>query len=109
MTYRVQVTNTAQADLRRYYRHAAEAAPETASSWLERFEQALLSLQTNPGRCAIAPESQTVPTEVRQLIFGRGSGTYRVLFAICEDDAEVHILHIRRGAMAPAGPGDWYE
>lgn len=37
--------------------------------------------------------------EIRQLIYGRRRGQYRVLFAIHEDAVEV--LHVRHGARAP--------
>lgn len=107
MTFRVFVTETAAADLHRYFLRAAEAAPQTAVDWLDRFEQALASLADNPQRCPFAPESDVVDAEIRQLIVGRRSGTFRVLFTIQAD--EVRILHIRRGVMAPASPDEFHE
>ncbi len=55
MTYFVVVTQKAKDDLRHYYSVAAGHAPETAARWLNRFEQALQSLSTDPTRCPLAP------------------------------------------------------
>lgn len=107
MTYRVLVTATAAADLHRYFLRAAEAAPQTAADWLDRFEQALASLADNPQRCPFAPESDVVDAEIRQLIVGRRSGTFRVLLTIDAD--EVRFLHIRRGAMVQVPPDEFHE
>ena len=84
MTFHVVVTENAKANLRHYYERAAKNAPLTAGRWLNRFEDALKTLATNPQRCSIAPESDAVEPEVRQLVFGRGTGAYRALFTIAE-------------------------
>lgn len=71
MKYRVIVTDNAKANLRSYYAHAAKHAPLTAERWLNRFEQALATLATNPERCTLAPENDVVVPELRQLFFGK--------------------------------------
>jgi plasmid stabilization system protein ParE len=104
MTYRVVVTAAAKQDLRNAYLWAAERAPHTAALWLQRFETELRKLADFPERCQLAHENAYVEAEIRQLIFGRRQGAYRVLFTIVGD--EVQVLHIRRAVRDWAGPDD---
>lgn len=104
MSRRVHLTARAKDDLRQYFLHAAEHAPEAAKAWLERFEQALNTLGDMPERCAVAPENDRVEPEVRQFLFGRGRQIYRSLFVV--EDAEIRVLHIRRGTRDLASSDD---
>ena len=106
MKYRVIIQPRARADLDAAYLKAAEHAPVTAARWLNRFKQALQTLEYHPTRRGLAPEDELVETEIRQLLFGRGRGAsvWRALFTIAGD--EVHILHIRRGVRDIATEGD---
>jgi hypothetical protein len=52
-----------------------------------------------PARCALAPENEDFPFEVRQLLYGSGHHRYRILFTV-EDDV-VSVLHIRHGRRTP--------
>jgi len=59
--------------------------PETqvsAGSWRWTMQ---LSLANFPERCALAPESNHFPFEVRQLLYGKRPHTYRILLAIRGD------------------------
>lgn len=104
MHYRVVVTAQAQINLRHYYVRAAALAPVTADRWLARFESALQSLAVHPERCGLAPENDAVAATIRQLLFGRTSSVFRILFTVVGE--EVRILHIRRGVMANADATD---
>jgi plasmid stabilization system protein ParE len=104
MKYQVVVTAAAKQDLRAAYLWAAERAPFTAASWLQRFEAELQTLATSPQRFQLAPENALVGSEIRQLIFGRRQGAYRALFVIVGD--QVKILHIRRAIRDWANPDD---
>lgn len=104
MRYRVVVTANAKANLRDYYVRAAELAPVTADRWLTRFEEGIQRLAAHPERCEIAPENDAVEPTIRQLLFGRTGGVFRVLFTVTRD--EVRVLHIRRGVMSAADPTD---
>lgn len=104
MTHRVFVTEEAKRNLRAAYLWAADRAPETALRWLSRFESELQSLSRSPERCPRAPEDSLVAAEIRQFLFGRRSGAYRVLFTIVGD--EVRILHIRRASRDWADSAD---
>lgn len=104
MTFSVLVTQRAKDDLRHYYAVAAEHAPETAARWLDRFENALQTLSTNPTRCPLAPENDLVDPPIHQLFFGKRAARYRALFTI-EGDCVI-VLHIRRGTMDKAAESD---
>jgi plasmid stabilization system protein ParE len=77
----------------------ARQAGETGLLWLEGLKDALDSLSQLPHRCPHAPESVVFPFEVRQLLYGRKSHQYRVLFTIDADT--VIVLHIRHGRRLP--------
>jgi hypothetical protein len=65
--------------------------------WVNRFGEVLASLEENPRRQPVAPESEEFPEEIRHITFSTRKGrTYRALFLIVED--EVRVLRIR-------GPG----
>lgn len=106
MMYPVIVTQRAKDDLRHYFAVAAEHAPETAARWLDRFEEALETLSTNPTRCSLAPENDLVDPPVYEFFFGKRTARYRALFTI-EGDC-VFVLHIRRGTMDKAAESDLY-
>lgn len=106
MTYRVVVTENAKPNLRGYCLNAAQHAPTTAARWLNRFEEALATLATNPQRCGIAPENDVVDEEIRQFLFGKRRSVFRALFTIADD--EVRVLHVRRAVMDTATPDQLY-
>lgn len=96
MKYKLIIQPSALADLDEAYLWIARRSPESAARWFNRFVEALLTLERFPGRCEIAPESEQVGREVRQLHYGRRGGRYRALFVI--HGREVHVLHIRHAA-----------
>ncbi len=107
MTRSVIVTQKAKDDLRHYYAVAAEHAPETAARWLNRFEEALQTLSTNPTRCPLAPENDLVDQLIYQFFHGKRTSRYRVLFTIERD--RILVLHIRRSTMDKAAKADLSE
>jgi len=96
MKYKLIIQPSASVDLEESYRWIAERSPARAPGWFNRFIKALTSLQTNPERCEIAPESKSVGVIIRQLLYGRRGGVYRALYTI--RGQEVHVLHIRHAA-----------
>ena len=96
MKYQLIIQPPALDDLERAYQWVAERAPESAACWFNRFLDALETLKEHPQRCGLAPEGELVGQEVRQLLYGRRGGVYRVLFII--GDREVRVLHIRHSA-----------
>jgi len=96
MAFRVRLTAQADRDLDAILEWLqSQNAGEAGLRWFRGLRLSLDGLTDSPGRCALAPEDSEFPFEVRQLLYGRRSGTYRILFTI--DGDEVVILHIRHG------------
>lgn len=85
MAYRVDISLPALADAEEAYLWVKYQAPESAGNWYEGLMQAVFSLENFPTRCPIASESADLGSEVRQLIYGKRSTTYRILFSIEEN------------------------
>jgi uncharacterized protein (UPF0248 family) len=58
-----------------------------------------------PKRCPLARENSYFSQEIRQLLYGKGRNTYRILFTVLEEEEipKVRILHIRRAAQQTLG------
>jgi plasmid stabilization system protein ParE len=96
MAFRVKLTANARHEAREILAWLREqSAGEAGLRWFEGLKGAIASLGEFPSRCALAPESEVFPVEVRQLIYGRKPHQYRVLFNV--DGHVVWILHIRHG------------
>lgn len=59
----------------------------------------------NPERCGLAPENEWFPGELRQLLYGKRRGVYRILFEV--RDTTVYILRVRHGARKLLEPDTW--
>ncbi len=105
MTYRIHVTDQADADLDRLLGSLAERSPEAATRLSQRYFNALARLRTMPLSCGLAHENPRFGEEIRHLLFGLHKGRkYRALFAVRGD--EVVILAIRAPGERPVEPGD---
>jgi plasmid stabilization system protein ParE len=74
----------------------AERSPEAAERWLNAIEAEIYSLAHFPERCPLARENGQFPYELRQLVYGKRHGPYRIIFTV--RNAAVHVLHVRHGA-----------
>jgi plasmid stabilization system protein ParE len=93
--YRVIIQPPAVAEMDDAYLWIAERAPESARKWFNGLEAAIYTLEDFPERCPLAEESKAFDVEIRQLVYGKRVGAYRILFTIVGD--AVHILHVRHG------------
>jgi plasmid stabilization system protein ParE len=97
--YRVELSAKAEWDvdgvLRWYHEHNAAAA---GGRWLGKLMSRIDTLETDPTGCRFADEAEALGIELRELLFGKRRGKYRILFVI--DAQTVSILHIRRGARS---------
>ncbi len=83
MSYRVELTEGAYADLDRLTLSLAERSPELADRLTSRFYHALPRLESFPLACWIAHESRSFPEELRHLLFEIRKGrSYRALFFV---------------------------
>ena len=92
--FQVRFQPAAIEDLNDAFFYAAQRAPEPAARWLRRFQTALQSLEHNPQRCPLAPESRKCPRELREYLFGKRPFVFRAIYTIDVDT--VWILRIRR-------------
>lgn len=99
MAYRVAVTEVAAAEIDSAYEWIEERAPDAAERWYDGLMAAVGSLRHHPRRYARVPMAESDGPEIRQLIYGRRRGQYRVLFVVHEDTVEV--LNVRHSARAP--------
>jgi plasmid stabilization system protein ParE len=105
MSHRVVVQARARLDVDRIYDWIASRSPEGAQRWLDRFEAAAVSLETNPFLAPLAPESGSFDIEIRHILFRtKSGGTYRAVFTVV--DEEVRILRVRGPGQPPLRPGD---
>lgn len=91
--YRVEPTDNALADAGEAYFWINEHSEAAALRWYEGLMKAFRSLERNPLRCPLAPESAYFEEEIRQLIYGK----YRILFTV-EREA-VFVLRVRHSAQ----------
>jgi plasmid stabilization system protein ParE len=106
MSFRVELTEGAYADLDRLMGWLAErSSPAAADRLSARFYEALTRLESNPFSCGIAYENRFFPEEIRHLLFKVWKGrSYRALFIV--QGEVVRILCIRAPGEKPARPED---
>ena len=108
MNYRLQVTDEAAELLlssAKWYAQKSQSL-DVAIAWYDGFLDELESLEQNPFRGPIAPESDAFEFELREIHYGSGKRlTHRALYRIVGPTIEV--LSIRHNAQQPLRPGDF--
>jgi plasmid stabilization system protein ParE len=105
--YLVIILPSAERDIGEAYEWLAEQDAEAAIRWYNRLLEVVLSLDTFPERCPLAPETNFLDEKIREIFQGRRRNKYRILFTMSEN--EVHVLHVRHGARLALGetaPGE---
>ena len=106
MKYRIEITSVAEEEADSAFLGRSQvASPENAKEWYEGLLRAIESLSSMPYRCPLARENKYFSKEIRQLIYGRGRNSYRIIFTIVESPevSTVRILHIRHAAQQTLG------
>jgi plasmid stabilization system protein ParE len=96
VTYHLVFSQIARDEIHEAAVWIAGHSPSAAARWLNGLERGINSLKQFPHRCALAPESEKLGVELRQYLYGRRGGRYRVLFIVRGNS--VIILHVRHGA-----------
>ena len=90
---------------RAYSWWAEHRSADQAARWYNGFMNRLLTLESNPARCPLAPENDSFPFEVHNLLYGLSNKpTHRALFTIRPD--MVYVFAIRHAAQQPITPDD---
>lgn len=106
MKYEIEISSVAEAEADSAFLWISQVTtPERASNWYEGLLKTIESLSQMPKRCPLARENEKFSQEIRQLIYGRGRNSYRILFTIVEDKnvCTIRILHIRHAAQQKFG------
>lgn len=100
MTYRVVFTARARADAIKQFHFLADRSPAAAARWHTGLEKAIAKLGKMPERHPVAEdESEQVGIPLRQMLYGRRPGVFRILFSIEGDTVTLH--YIRHSAQGP--------
>ena len=103
MTYRVVFTARARADVIEQFHHLVDRSPAAAARWYTGIEKAIAKLGTQPERHPIAQdETDQLGITLRQMLYGRRPGVFRILFSIEGDTVTLHyVRHSARGPIEP--------
>jgi plasmid stabilization system protein ParE len=98
--YRVVVTARARGDAVEAFQWLAERSPAAAGRWYAGLETAIAKLEQHPERHPVAEEeSERLGITLRQMLYGRRLGVYRVLFSVEGDAVILH--YVRHSARGP--------
>lgn len=97
MLYALRTTRRADADIDAAVAWLSRRSPAAAAHWHARVQTAIRSLETNPERCPLAEEAAELGMELRELLYGRRRGIYRILFTL--EGQTVNVLRIRHAAQ----------
>ena len=104
MPYTVRLTLQALAEVDTAFHWLNDRSPEAAARWYDRLMQTIQSLEKNPERYAFAPEAEWYQGGLRQLLYGKRRGVFRILYEIRGD--VVYIVRVRHGAQSLLEPGE---
>jgi len=106
MKYRLEISSVAEAEVDSIFLRLSQVTSAMkASKWYAGLLEAIESLLQMPKRCPLARENEYFSQEIRQLIYGRGRNSYRILFTILDQQEvyTVRILHVRHSAQQTLG------
>lgn len=103
MTYKIELAETAKADLREATRWIRdETSPAAADQWLAGLLKAANTLKKHPLRCPLAAESDKFPEDIRLLLHGKRHKKYRIIFTIRGDTVVIlYVRHTSRDELEP--------
>jgi len=100
MDYEPRLTERAINDIRVHYDQIAEYSPERAEQWRRKLLAKVNTLRRLPFRCPLAPEGERLGEQVRELLHGKRTSCYRILYVIRAD--VVLVLAVWRATRGPA-------
>ncbi|MCI0331627.1 MAG: type II toxin-antitoxin system RelE/ParE family toxin [Planctomycetes bacterium] len=98
MTYKLVITRRAARDRDRAFDwFSANYSNAYANRWYQGVSQAIESITQNPLLSHKAQESESLPFELYEVLYGKRRNKHRILFTV-ENDT-VLVLHIRHSAQ----------
>ena len=96
MRYEVRIHPAALADAEQYvaFIRAQEFEPYAAARWYDGLTEAILSLDSIPGKCTVIPEQDSFNIELRHFHYH----SHRIIFHIDQKAGLVHVLRVYHGA-----------
>lgn len=104
MTFTVEYTLNAQREIEESFLWIQERAPRAAEKWRDELIGKVEALAVNPHFHPVAPESSRFPREIRQMLFRKRRGQFKVFYTIVEK--RVIILSVRHSMRKPLEEGD---
>ncbi len=105
MTYKLLLLPRAERDIGGILEFLVKRSLRGAIAGEQALHAALDSIQNDPFRFSLAPESQEYAREVRQILLKTKRGrVYRVLFSVI--DFTVYVLHVRGPGQRPLQEGE---
>jgi len=91
MSYWVHVSPAALQDLRLILDRLQARSLTGTDHWIDAYQAALVTLQENPERIALAPEATKLGIALRQLLFKTRKGRfYRLVYEIIGDEVRIY-------------------
>lgn len=104
MKFRITLTERADREIKEAYLWISERAPMTADKWREDMIARIMTLEDTALSNRLALENGKVPYEIRQLLFGKRRGQYRIIYTVRGD--EVVVLSVRHSFRWPIEKDD---
>jgi plasmid stabilization system protein ParE len=103
LRYRIVIQPGARADVREAFRFILDQSPSAAARWSTGLEKVIAKIGERPERYPVAiEESEQLGITIRQALYGRRRGVYRILFAV--EGETISVLFIRHSARGPIEP-----
>lgn len=101
MAFRVVLADRAEADVEAVLKwFSDQRATEAGGRWFTQLMARLDTLEQYPTRCALAPESEELGQEIRELLLGRRRYKYRLLFRIVGNTVQIlRVWHSSRDSV----------
>jgi plasmid stabilization system protein ParE len=99
MTFRVNITARARRDVERVVNAVRTKAPINAARWHARIRTSFRKLTYLPTRFGLCDEADDLGLEIREYVFGKRQGAFRVVYII--DGQTVHILRVVHASHGP--------
>jgi plasmid stabilization system protein ParE len=104
MAYSVRMTRRSFSDIEAVMEWMSAQSEGRGEAWFQGLTDAIFSLEELSRIGSIAPESEDIGREIRQLFHGKRRQMYRILYEI--QGETIMVLRVRHTAQAPVDAED---